>query len=358
MNRMMRQQNGYVSLLTAIMVSLLLLVVTMSMIVLEVAQLRKASDSEQSMRAYYTAEAGVEDAVNRVLNGSVTADQNCSDVNGNPLGGSSQNNFDSAGAAGWTCQQISFSGAPTGRLDQPDVAKVVDPGAATFSSMLVEWDQSAGSLSESAPGLLPTQADYNSDPTPFMPPLELTVIRYPQTTVKTSDFCSGTQTPSNSSCKVLLQNALLVPGGSAAAGSLGYNDGFSNGGPYRGNCLNGRTSNPYYSATTYHCYLRLTGFSTSANYMLRLRSKYSASAYRLTFYNAAGDVVSVPDGTATVDVTAKAGNTFRRTITKVPVTGGSASGLDYVIFSDSGVCKTFEVVDNAFPTTGAVPTCN
>ncbi|HEY6737132.1 MAG TPA: hypothetical protein VI322_05440 [Candidatus Saccharimonadia bacterium] len=357
MRRRTPAEAGYVSLLTAILISLLLLTITMSMVVLEVAQLRKASDSEQSLKAYYTAEAGVEDAVNRVLSGAVTSDQNCSNAAGNPLGGASQNTFDSAGAAGWTCQQISFSGAPQGKLDQPDVAKTVDPGASLFSSVVLEWDQSAGTLADNAPlGLLPTQAAYNS--APFMPPVEMTVIRYPTGQVRTNDICTGSQTPSNSSCLVLLQNALFVPGGPAAGGTVAFNDGFSSGGPYQGNCQNGRTSNPYYSATPYRCYIRLTGFAGSGNYMFRLRSKYGASSYRMTFYNPAGNVVAVPDGTATVDVTARAGDTFRRTITKVPITNNQASGLNYVVFSDSGVCKTFEVVDNVFPTTGAVPTCN
>ena len=351
-HRMNYQESGFVSLLTAILVSLLLLVITMSMIVIEVAQLRKASDSEQSLRAYYTAEAGVEDAVNRVLNKSQTTDQNCSNSSGVPLGGASQGTIDPTGSASWTCQQISFSGAPSGRLDRPDVTKTVDAGMATFRSVQVEWDQSAEGLSDTAPALLPSQAGYAGSTPPFMPPLEITVIRFPQTPipVRTNDFCTGSLTPANSICTVLLQNVLLIPGGPGGANNLAYNDGFASGGPYQANCTNARLP--------YHCSIRLTGFSSSANYVFRLRSKYAGSAYRLTFYNPAGNPVSVPDGTATVDVTARAGNTFRRTITKVPITNGATSGLDYVVFSDSGVCKSFQVINDAFPTSGAVPTCN
>lgn len=351
------RQSGFVSLLTAILVSLLLIVITLSMVVLEVAQLRKASDSEQSMRAFYTAEAGVEDAVNKVLNNGLTTDQKCSDSSGNPLGGASQDlDYDTAGQAGWTCQQIAFSGAPTGRLDQANVATTVDPGAApNYDAVLVEWDQSSG-LSDTAPAVLPSQADY--DLARFMPPLELTIIRYPQATVKASEICTGAQTPANTgnACKVLMQNAVLMPRGSAASGDLAYNDGLAVGaGPYAANCQTGRISNPYYASTTYHCYKMLTGFAPGNNYLFRLKSLYGASAYRLTFYNGVNKV-AVPDGTATIDVTARAGDTYRRTITKVPVQNGTASGLDYVIFADTGVCKTFDVVGDVFPT-GPSPTC-
>lgn len=353
-----RHESGFVSLLTAILISLLLLTVTLSMVVLEVIQMRKAADAEQSLRAFYTAEAGVEDAVNKVLKGTVSADQNCTDASGNPISGSSQPNYDAAGAAGWTCQQIALSGAPAGKLDQPDMSKTVDPGSApAYSSVLIEWDQSVG-LSDSAPAVMPTQGDYAVSP--FMPPLELTVIRYPDALVRTADFCTGSQTPNNSACRVLLQNALLVPGGVAAPGSFAYSGGFNIGaGPIRGNCLANRTTNPYYAATTYRCYKLLTGFVPADNYLFRLKSKYAASAYRMTFFDGLGNAVAVPDGTATIDVTAKAGHTYRRTITKVPINGGAAAGLDYVIFSDNGICKSFDTVDNVFPTApfGLDPTC-
>lgn len=333
-------ENGFVSLITAIMVSLLLMVVTLSMVTLEVVQLRKAADSEQAIRAFYTAEAGVEDAVNKVLNGTVTGDQSCTDAGGNLVAGSREPNFDSAGQAGWTCQQISFSGRPTGKLERPDVATTIDPGAApAFTSVMVEWDQSnnADPNYYNAPVVLPPMSNYT-----YASPIELTVVRYPSSTVKVTDFCSDNQKPSSSSCKVLMQNALIAPRGTTpGAGTQAYNGEFANGGPFAGRCWQARPE--------YRCQEVLTGFNPGHNYLFRIRSRYGGSAYRFTFYDGAGNVVSVPDGTATIDVTAKAGQSYRRTITKVPISKGVASGLDYVIFSDTGICKSFTVVNNIFP---------
>src|SRR5260221_6730806 len=66
------RDQGFVSLLTAILISMLLLVITISLISLETFQLRKSEDAEQTLRAYYAAEAGVEDAGAKVLSGSIS----------------------------------------------------------------------------------------------------------------------------------------------------------------------------------------------------------------------------------------------------------------------------------------------
>jgi Tfp pilus assembly protein PilX len=331
------RDEGFVSLLTSILISLLLLIVTVSMVTLETLQLRKASDAEQSLRAYYAAEAGVEDAVAKILsNPTNRTNQACT----------SNTNYDIPGAAGWTCQQISFSGTPFGRLDRPDQAKTIDPGTTTpnYQSILVEWDQSTVGAAGyyNAPGSLPSQAGYNASP--FAAPIELSIVQYPRTT-----FASNNP-------NLRLQNALIVPGGAAAGALVNYNAaGFATGSPYRGNCAPNRASNPYYPQTNYRCYAVVSGFNGGLNYLFRIRSRYAASAFRFTFYtgnNATGAVVQVPDGTATIDVTARAGQTYRRTISKLPLNSSASSGLNYVMYSDTNICKNFEVIDNTFPAGG------
>lgn len=326
-------QRGFVSMITVILISLLLLLVTTTMVTIEVAQLRKASDTEQSMRAYYTAEAGVENAVKNVLNGTIVADQPCTRV--------------AYDTAEWTCQQVELSGQPTGKLPAPNAAVTVDPGfvaAPGYNSVKIEWDQSPnvnpGYYSTTNP--LPSQAVYDGS-LPFAPPLEITTVQYPAGNVTAGEVCVDGIVPP--ACKMLIQNALFLPGG-AALGTINYGAAaaYSTGGPYFGNCSALRTP--------YHCQVILNGFNGANAHMFRLQSRYGASAYRMTFYtgnNASGAVVDVPDGTATIDVTAKAGNTFRRVITKVPSPQAPASGLNYVIFSDTGVCKDFSVLGNAFP---------
>ncbi len=326
---MERDGQGFVSLFTCILISLLLLVVTLSMVSLEALQLRKAEDSEQTLRAYYAAEAGVEDAVSKVLSRAVTTDQGCSANLG----------YDIPGAAGWTCQQISFSGTPFGRLDTPDVTQTVDPGttAVAYNSVILEWNQStntsASYFNMDLSSGFPTQAVGAAS---YAPPVEVAIVEYPP-----GGFAAG-------DVRVKLQNAVIAPGGARtqAAATVDYGS-LKNHGPWQGDCRPLPRTNPW-GGSNYNCYAVMTGFNPSDNYIFRLRSRYAASAYRLTFktgQNGNGTVVAVPDGTATIDVTAKAGQTYRRVVTKLPLSSGASGRLNYVIYADGDVCKNFDVID-------------
>jgi Tfp pilus assembly protein PilX len=328
---------GFVSLFTCIIISLLLLVVTMSLVTLETLQLRKAEDAEQTLRAYYTAEAGVEDAVAKVLTKAVTSDQPC--VTKTPI-------YDSTGDANWTCQQITFSGTPFGKLDQPDVAKTVDPGPSSYKSVVVQWNQSTvtNAAFYNMPAALP---DQNSGALNYAAPVELSIVEYPTTTFPSSAVCVN-GLPAG--CSVKLENALIVPGGGAGA-VINYGAGLANNGPYRGNCgtlphaVGGGAGTG--TSINYNCYAILTGFNSGKAYIFRIRSKYTASAFQMVFKanpNGNGGVVSVPEGAATIDVTAKAGQTYRRVISKLPLNNGAAGGLNYVMYSDTDICKNFDVL--------------
>jgi Tfp pilus assembly protein PilX len=332
-------EGGFVSLFTCILISLLLLVVTMSMVSLETLQLRKSEDSEQTLRAYYTAEAGVEDAVAKVLSNQVklgVGDNTCTP------NGSTGTTFDSAGSAGWTCQQITFSGTPSGRLDTADEARTVDPGPGVgFKSLIVQWGQSTNTNAAfyNMPTSLPNAALGQN----YLAPVELTIVQYPNGNIPSNQVQS----------QVKLQNMLIIPGG-ASSGNLTYNSGAGSVGLQRGNCAKLPRINipPNMSdgmTTGYNCYALIDGFDSNLNYVLRIRSRYTASAYQMVFKpnpNGNGNHITVPDGTATIDVTAKAGQTYRRVISKLPLTNGAAAGLNFVIYSDGNVCKNFDVIDN------------
>lgn len=327
-----KSADGFVSLFTCIMISLLLLVITVSMISLETLQLRKAEDAEQTLRAYYAAEAGVEDAVSKVVSGAVTTNQACTANTG----------YDIPGAAGWTCQQISFSGTPFGKLDTPDSAKTIDPGNVNYNSVVLEWNQSTNTNPAyfNLPGAFPSQAAYDK-----AAPIELSIVEYPP-----GGFAAGDP-------GLKLQNALIVPGGprSVATATVNYNL-LQNHGPWYGDCRPFPSTNPF-GGNTYNCYAVISNLTGANDYLFRIRSRYLASSYRMTFKpsaNGSGLPVDVPDGMATIDVTAKAGQTYRRVISKLPLDGGAAAGLNYVMYSDGNICKNFSVLDNTFP---VIPGC-
>jgi Tfp pilus assembly protein PilX len=339
-------QRGLVSLFTTIMISLLLVVITISMISVEAIQLRKTEDAEQSSRAYYAAEAGVEDAVSKVLSG-LTTDQACV----------ANLTFDTPGNAGWTCQQISFSGSPFGKLPKADEAVTIDPqGAPPYQSIIVQWNQSssaaAGAYTMNVAGGLPSKAQYLGAGY-VAPPLELQIVEYPAAgNISADEVCvrNAAGVITDPTCKVKLQNVVLVPGGTAAGGAVNYNSIFGNATNFMANCGGPlpRTT-PDGRSSDYNCYAILSGFSVANNYLFRLRSRYQPTSYRMSFYNNLNGTdpsVDVPDGTATIDVTARAGQTFRRVISKLPRNQGAAGALNYVMFSDNNVCKNFDVIDN------------
>jgi len=326
----MRNERGFVSLFTTIMLSLLLLVITISLVSLEAIQLRKSEDSEQTLRAYYAAEAGIEDGAAKVLSGAVTTDQTCV----------AQPNYDPTGAAGWTCQQISFSGSPTGILKDANVAKTIDPGSFPYTSVVIEWNQSNNAsvpFFRVPPGGLPSQAAYN-----FAPTLEVAIVQYPKVA-----FAAN-----NPNLK--LTNALIVPRG-PVGGAVNYAV-TGVGQQFNGNCAPGNSRVIAAGLTShYNCWAQIQNLNGAGfNYLFRLRSRYGPTSYKVSFISAAGAVITVPDGTATIDVTAKAGQTFRRVISKLPINAGAAGGLNYVMYSDTNVCKGFDVMNN-LPVVGTCP---
>ncbi len=336
MMRSARSEQGAVALLTTVIIGILLTIITTGLVSLMISELRQSNDAEQSVRAYYAAQSGVEEGIEKVIAGlgSAQVDQLCNTA------GSKNLNLDPSnpGAVGWTCQQITYSGSPTGSLPLPDKAVQLDLGSAKFGSMIMEWD-----ITPPPPGGYPAGffdaplGNFPSTAVGWNHPaaMEVAFITYPDTAFE-----------AETAGAIILRNALVVPR-------------TSGGGPYNANSLRG--SNPLAgicnpAAGSYHCRVVIDNLNPgNRNTMLRVRSRYAGSDYKLTFTagnNGAGAVVKVPDGTATIDITAKAGDAFRRVIYKVPYRNGAASGLDYVIYSDTDVCKNFSTLNGAVLDTG------
>jgi Tfp pilus assembly protein PilV len=367
---MYRSNNdGFVSLLTAVMLSLLLLAITVSLIGLQTLTLRKAEDSEQSQRAYFGAESGVEDAIARINTKSVLepSGQTCA------LPSVSQNETLGAtpGALGWSCQSITFSGSPSDVLRQPDVSTTIDPSASAFTSIQLLWDQSAPTVAAANyynPPLALTGGAANWGNRAM--PLELTVIAYPRS-------------PAPFTAKqIVTQTALVLPrlGG---AGIINYtarntydatssallqaaqcnaahpvNCGIDANNPYSANCggaivdISGNTG-------TYHCSITLQALNPAFSYVFRLKSRYISEngsgngRFVMNFYSGLAKV-AVADSTATIDVTGKAGDVYRRVIYKLPKNLANG-GLDYALYSEVGLCQNYTILNGTKQPVGACP---
>jgi Tfp pilus assembly protein PilV len=351
-----KRQTGAVALLTTIIISILLTIIVTGLIALMVSELRQSNDAEQSVRAFYAAQSGVEDGLNKVISDLAAGTFNDRDCSGLPS--AYQNlNLDTAapGQVGWTCQQISYSGSPTGSLPARDKAVQVDIGPlTTANSLVLQWDVTpppfaGGPLSFfNAPASFP-----NSSAWPYAAAIELGLIDYPS-----GSFSASTPGQIN------LRNALAVP---RTAGTFAYSfasikPAAASAGilPMTGKC------DP--AAGSYHCWLVVNGLPSGGgrSLILRLRSRYVGTDYKVSFWSGScttfsasgsgncGANVPVPDGTATIDITAKAGDVYRRVQYKVPYQNNAATGLDYVIFSDQDICKNFDILNGAIDTTQPV----
>ena len=329
MTPIIKRQDGAVALITAIIISLLLSIVLTGFIIVMVSEQRQATDSEQSVNAYYAAESGVEDAIGKIK-GGLRTNQPC---DGTITSKNVNLESTSPGAVGWNCQSITFSGQPSGRLQDPDAATQLDlSSASAFTSINLKWELSAlnNNFTPPASGVIPSAAAWGATRPAAV---ELSVISYP----KTATFLASAITTQN----YLVLPGNIGPGSGSIAGGAGSN-------PLRGNCASG---------PAYKCSINLTGFITTGpaarSYVLRIRTRYKGTDYQMTAYNGA-IVTNIPDGTATIDVTGKAGDVYRRVVYKVPFTKNVVKGLDYVLYSDTDICKDISIIGGAFT---AAPGC-
>src|SRR5258708_38366843 len=100
--RAQADHEGIVSLITAIIVGLLLIVITTSGIALMGNELRQASDYDNSIKAYYAAESGTEDAIAQLRRNGIAAKNSCSPY----VAGDANLSGDSTATVSYTCQVV------------------------------------------------------------------------------------------------------------------------------------------------------------------------------------------------------------------------------------------------------------
>src|SRR5436190_343797 len=77
----MKSQRGVISMISALMVSVLVIIVAMGLIVYINSSAQQGSDDELSLRAYAAAQGGVEWAYNQILQNPNTTFPNCTAAN-------------------------------------------------------------------------------------------------------------------------------------------------------------------------------------------------------------------------------------------------------------------------------------
>ncbi len=78
--------------------------------------------------------------------------------------------------------------------------------------------------------------------------------------------------------------------------------------------------------------------------VLRIRTRKNSALFQLKLFNAGTEITAIPLPNAIIDVTARIGNSYRRTQREVPITASTFPGLSDVIYSDTSICKDFNLI--------------
>jgi hypothetical protein len=340
-----RSQSGLVSMVTALMVSILLILLATALVGLVTGTQQQASDSELTLRAYASAEGGIEWAYDMIKNGGLGG--NWLDCDGPTrltnvfsglgdfsYGGSTADTADNR----LTCLRVfSTSDVTKGVLNfapgdggNPDAVNIVVANSAllsTISSIELSWILGS-SGNEQYP---------NSDPNLLaaLPSslnaagMEFTVVHYPV------DASSNVDTGN-----INIRNVLFLPS-NASTSQQGSEPKF------KGGCV----PNPGYAcravidAKCDGC----VGSNSNDVFIIQLRPKYltrtnSAVSYQVRFLDAAGNPIQVPTGYTNIDAIARSGSFYRRIEAQIPQGPPGVLGqLNYVLYSDRDICKRFSL---------------
>jgi hypothetical protein len=343
----MKNQRGVVSLITSILISLLFVVVVVSMVNVLTREQRQSTAADQSSRAYYAAETGIEDGLAKVKN-ALAQPAPLVALSAAEQGGSCIVPAASTNAAPYSCLILSRqSNILSGILKRDGASEQIDLSSVTqpIGKIVIDWNLTGGQGGDSpvdSLSSLPTSAtqfdggaQWGNKPAV----LEATTIRF--TTAGGGLFDATNATQLN-----ILEN-LIVPTQSGSGSIPDYSANNAIHQPVAGVCTTTTTSsNPY----NCHMTLNVTD-SATYNHVIRLRARYNGAHFAVHVYDTSGTLVSVPDQYETIDVTAKANNTSRRVRAKVAIFQNTAS-LDYALFSDHDICKDFALRDSRSGNTG------
>ncbi len=389
-----RRHQGSAALITTIAVSAILVVLFVGITAIVTREIRQSINADHSNRALYAAEAGVEDAVRILADDPSKREEKC-----NALSGNAEVVVQGGGDAAWTCRTITTtSDILTGRLEADEslnlnlalgrAGQEESSGYRQARYMKIEWNNSRDTGEASTPLMnrvsswLPIYDPNNATQDwTGAAALEITASWFeanpsgvinsgsidkpglrgvmPVRTVMASSACQG----------VGCQYYDFSPWNSASYPNSTY---VNNGAVGQGTLLSGVTARCHNDVTReYSCDMPATGGTydlanlvkteinngtdneiynssggayNNTTMLLRIRPRYKAASYRIQFFDSTGVPVWMPDGKATIDVTARSSNYFRRVRAKKQLSPAVYDGVfDNALFSGGDICKNMKI---------------
>lgn len=330
---------------------------TTAFIRLMVSEQRQATDNDLSTRAYYAAQAGVDDALTILREG--LADDNViteTDLSG-LLDDCSAHGTDGILSPAtdadieYTCRLISFDVSEvSGELNAGDIV-TFDWGGATaadIASIRLSWhipndDHSPANPDtmrvfdgETWPGIGTNrpQEEWIADNVPAL--IRFQVIRYPN-----SGIIGSTRVGDD----INIYNDITFtypddsPGG--GSGDISTNSKTETG-----------CDNALGNSTDYACefeYTDLNDQDGEDNKLIRMQALNNRTSYLIEAFDSAGNEVEIPNF-ASIDVTGRAGDVYRRVRVQVPLNDPAGIDINEALLIDEDICKKLEV----FLTDGSV----
>lgn len=322
-------ERGAVALITAMIVSVLLMITTAGMVAVTVKSLRQSTDGAQSTKAYYAAEGGLEKALLDIRNNNNP--NSCTTV---------QTSGASAKDGAVTCIKADTkTNVLVGDLDVDQTVQLDISGVIGLQSIKVEWGLPSGEFDANSVPQYATSARGSNFPSRSVWPgsapaiVEAGVVEYPAS----STFKIG-------EVKFYQPNFMPL---SLKPGSAGRTNGFDLY-SYQDMTASDKSQKPFVVPCTHAAPYQCSGgieIDPAKKYVLRLKTRYNKASYRITAQGAGNVALSIPGAVWTIDVTARAGDTFRRIQTSFPIDQNPSGlpGLDYVLYSDTDICKSFQV---------------
>jgi Tfp pilus assembly protein PilX len=185
-NMISKKQNGFVSIITVITISVLLSLLTLSFVQIINRSQRQTLDSQLSTQANYAAETGINDAIRAILNnpGAIPQeDTNCDPTPAAPgidanVNKSVGDNTNGGAEVEYTCQLIS-SGVKDVRIDLTDQSSRIYPvktDGSDANTITIEWEDSTTKTNFTAPGSVAEYPSLGSWGSNTVPMLRLTVF--------------------------------------------------------------------------------------------------------------------------------------------------------------------------------------
>ena len=340
-------RRGVAAIIVTVAFALLFVVLVIGLTALSIREQRQAGDTDQANRALAAAEAGIKDALANNLTSTSGCDTNL---------GAGGNGIDGTGQVGWTCRVISQTNGPVIATLSKDEGRmawvydgVTDGGAVqAVESFTLKWaatntddvSDTYDWTSLSGTSLYPTSPPDWGGPAA----IEMTVVYWKLTgsDPKTVDGAWLDSHDDSFSTKTFLiwpyqGDHSPQPGHSAIRASIVCDK-------------TTFVSAGYYCGTTSKIDLKnalsLPDAATNYGMTFKFRPRYRGTHLRADFSNGA-TTVNVKNSAITIDVTARAGNVYKRLVAEKSTESSARDNIfDAAIFSGStvdGICKNMKV---------------